>query len=112
MADDFGDRIAIDSIRDGHRIDLSADQAERKAIADRLGLLSLECLKAHVTLEREGSRVRASGRIGASLEQSCIATGDPVAEHIDEPFELVFLPEPAQAAAEQEVELGEGDCDV
>jgi len=112
MVDDFGHRIAIDSIRDGHRIDLSADQAERKAIADRLGLLSLECLKAHVTLEREGSRVRASGRIGASLEQSCIATGDPVAEHIDEPFELVFVPEPAQSAPEQEIELGEADCDV
>ena len=63
--------------------------------------------------ESKGSRrVRASGRIGASLEQSCIATGDPVAEHIDEPFELVFVPEPAQSAPEQEIELGEADCDV
>ncbi len=112
MADDFGHRIAIDTIRDGHRIDLSADEAERKAIAGRLGLLSLECLKAHVTLDRDGSRIRASGRIRASLEQSCIATGDPVAEHIDEPFDLIFVPEPAQAAPDQEIELGEADCDV
>jgi uncharacterized metal-binding protein YceD (DUF177 family) len=112
MADDFGHRIAIDSVRDGHRIDLTADEAERKAIADRLGLLSLGCLKAHVTLDRDGSRIRASGRIRASLEQSCIATGDPVAEHIDEPFELIFVPEPAQAAADQEIELGEADCDM
>jgi uncharacterized metal-binding protein YceD (DUF177 family) len=112
MADDFGHRIAIDSVRDGHRIDLTADEAERKAIADRLGLLSLGCLKAHVTLDRDGSRIRANGRIRASLEQSCIATGDPVAEHIDEPFELIFVPEPAQAAADQEIELGEADCDM
>jgi uncharacterized metal-binding protein YceD (DUF177 family) len=112
MAGDFGYRIAIETIRDGHRIDLTADQEERKAICDRLGLLSLQCLKAHVTLDRDGSRVRASGRIRASLEQSCIATGDPVAEHIDEPFELVFVPEPAQAAPDPEIELGEADCDV
>jgi uncharacterized metal-binding protein YceD (DUF177 family) len=112
MSDDFGHRIAIDTIRDGHRVDLSADEAERKAIAGRLGFLSLECLKAHVTLDRDGSRIRASGRIRASLEQSCIATGDPVAEHIDEPFDLIFVSEPAQAAPDQEIELGEADCDV
>ena len=109
---EFGHRIAVDTIRDGHRIDLAADEAERTAIADRLGLLSLECLKAHLTLERKGVRILANGRIGASLEQSCIATGDPVAEHIDEPFELVFVPEPAQATPDQEIELGETDCDV
>jgi len=112
MAEDFGHRIAIEAICDGHRIDLIADGAERKAIADRLGLLSLECLKAHVTLDRDSGRVRASGRIAASLEQSCIATGDPVAEHIDEPFELIFVPEVGQAALDQEIELGEADCEV
>jgi uncharacterized metal-binding protein YceD (DUF177 family) len=112
MNGDFGHHIAIDSIRDGNRIDLAADEPERNAIADRLGLVSLACLKAHVTLERDGDRVRASGRIGASLEQSCVATGDPVAEHIDEPFELMFVPEPAQAAPDQEIELGESDCDI
>jgi uncharacterized metal-binding protein YceD (DUF177 family) len=112
MSDEFGHRIALDSIRDGQRIDLSADEGERKALAKRLGLLSLDCLKAHVSLDRGGDRVRASGRLRASLEQSCIATGDPVAEHIDEAFELAFVPEPADAAPDQEIELGEQDCDV
>jgi uncharacterized metal-binding protein YceD (DUF177 family) len=109
---EFGHRIPIDTIRDGHRIDITADETERKAVAERLGLVSLDCLKAHVMLDREGARVNAKGRIGASLEQSCVATGDPVAEHIDEPFELVFVPEPAQSAPEQEIELGQADCDV
>jgi len=109
---EFGHRIPIDTIRDGHRIDITADEAERKAVAERLGLVSLDCLKAHVMLDRDGACVNAKGRIGASLEQSCIATGDPVAEHIDEPFELVFIPEPAQSAPEQEIELGQADCDV
>ena len=112
MSEDFGHRIRVDSIRDRSRIDLVADEQERKAIAERLGIVSVGCLKAHVTLEREPDRVRASGRIRASLEQSCIATGDPVAEHIDEPFELVFVPAPAEAAPDQEIELGEEDCDL
>lgn len=112
MSEDFGHRIAIDSIRDGNWIDLIAGERERKAIADRLGLVSLGCLKAHVTLERDGDRVRAHGRIRASIEQSCVATGDPVAEHIDEPFDLVFVAELAQAAPDQEIELGEADCDT
>lgn len=112
MREDFGHRIAIDSIRDGARIDLVADEKERKAIAQRLGLVSLGRLDAHATLDKERQRIRARGRIRASLEQSCVATGDPVAEHIDEAFDLVFLPELADDAADQEVELGEADCDV
>ena len=112
MSEGFGHRIAIDSIRGGHRIELLADAEERESIAKRLGLVSLQCLKAHATLEREGSQVRAEGRILAALEQSCIATGDPVAEHIDEPFGLLFVPEPAHFAPDQEIELGAHDCDV
>jgi uncharacterized metal-binding protein YceD (DUF177 family) len=112
MREDFAHRIAIDSIRDGMRVDLVADEQERQAIAQRLGLVSLERLEAHASFEKEGQRIRARGRIRASLEQSCVATGDPVAEHIDEPFDLVFLPEPADGAPDQEIQLGEADCDV
>jgi uncharacterized metal-binding protein YceD (DUF177 family) len=35
-----------------------------------------------------------------------------VPAHIDEPFELVFMPEPDAAAGEEEIELGGGDLDV
>lgn len=112
MDEDFGHRIAVDTIRDGHPIDLVAGGPERSAIAERLGIVALGCLKAHVSLDLEGDRVRAKGRIRASLERSCVATGDPVAEHIDEPFELIFVPEPAETAPDQEIELGEEDCDI
>jgi uncharacterized metal-binding protein YceD (DUF177 family) len=65
-----------------------------------------------VTLERDGRSVRAEGRIRASLEQSCIATGDPVAEHVDEPFGVEFRPAPGSVRSDEEVELGEEDFDV
>lgn len=112
MREDFGHRIAIDNIHEGTRIDLVADEKERKAIAQRLGLVSLERLEAHATLDKQRERIRARGRIRASLEQSCVATGDPVAEHIDEAFDLIFLPELADDSADREIELGEADCNV
>lgn len=112
MRDDFGHRLKLDSIRDGTRIDLVADEGERKSIVERLGLVSLERLEAHATLNRDGALVRTSGRIRALLEQSCVATGEPVVEHVDEAFELAFVPEPQSQRPEEEVELAEEDCDI
>jgi len=56
--------------------------------------------------------VRAEGRLLASLDQSCVVTGEPVAAHVDEPFALLFMPEPDGIGHDEEIELGEGDCDV
>jgi uncharacterized metal-binding protein YceD (DUF177 family) len=112
MSDDFAHRLPLNQIRDGERIDLAADEGERKRIADRLGLPSLDCLNAHATLERKGEIVRARGRLKASLCQSCVVTGDPVESHADEAFDIYFLPEPTQETPEEEVELAESDCDV
>lgn len=112
MRDEFAHRLRLDSIAGGQRLDLVADEAERKAVAERLRLASLERLEAHAVLEREGPQVRARGRIRAALEQSCIATGEPVAEHVDEPFDISFLPAPAEGTPDAEIELGAKDCDT
>jgi uncharacterized metal-binding protein YceD (DUF177 family) len=111
MSVDFAHSLPLDTIRDGDRIDLSADEAQRGAIAKRLGLVSLDCFKAHATLHRAGQEVRVVGRVVASLEQACVATGDPVAQHIDEPFDLLFVPEPRKEVPE-EVELSESECET
>jgi uncharacterized metal-binding protein YceD (DUF177 family) len=112
MSDRFAHQLRLDQIRDGERLDLVANEAERAAIAKRLGLPSVDRLEAHVTLAKTGNVVRASGRLGASLEQNCVVTNDPVPAHIDEPFEMVFMPEPAETSPDEEIELGESDCDV
>ncbi|MGN6155231.1 MAG: YceD family protein [Sphingomicrobium sp.] len=112
MSGDFGHRIALDRVRDGDRIDLAADEEERTAVARRLGLQSLGRLEAHVCLSRDSDTVRAEGRLRASLEQSCVATGEPVAEHVDEPFEILFVPEPRAGRGDEEVELDAEDCDT
>lgn len=109
---DFAHRLVLDQIRDGDRLDIVADDEERAAVADRLALLSLDRFEAHAILSRDGQKVRARGRLKASLGQSCVATGEAVPAHIDEPFDLSFLPEPTVRSGEDEVELGEGDLDT
>jgi uncharacterized metal-binding protein YceD (DUF177 family) len=109
---DFAHRLPLDQIREGDRLDIVADDEERAAVADRLGLLSLDRFEAHAMLSRDGQTIRASGRLKASLEQACVATGDPVPAHLDEAFELRFVPEPKGGEADDEIELGESDLDT
>ena len=111
MTDSFAHGLRIDSIRDGDRVDLVANDEECRAVAKRLGLDQVDRLEAHATLERRGEIVRAQGRLSASLAQSCVVTGEPVPAHVDEPFSLVFVPEP-EVGADEEIELGEEDCDT
>lgn len=112
MTDRFAHHLRLDQIADGERLDLVADEDERRRVADRLGLGRLDRLEAHVTLGRSGEVVRAEGRIVATLEQSCVVTGEPVSAHIDEPFALMFVPEPDSIRPDEEIELGEEDCDT
>jgi uncharacterized metal-binding protein YceD (DUF177 family) len=112
MSGRFACQPRIDQVRDGERLDLVADEAERSAIAKRLDLASLERLEAHVCLERSGDIVRAKGRLLAALDQSCVVTGEPVAAHVDEAFAILFVPEPEVGGPDEEVELGEADCDT
>lgn len=111
MSDRFLHHLKLDQIRDGERVELTADEAERRAIATRLLIPKLDRLDAHAVLSRTGDTVRAKGRLLAALEQSCVVTGDPVAAHLDEPFDLMFICEP-HADPDEEIELGEEDCDV
>ena len=112
MTDSFAHDLNLDRIRDGERLELAADEAERQAIARRLGLDGLERLEAHAVFSRNGDIVRAQGRLQAALTQSCVVTNEPVSSHVDEHFDLMFVPEPAANRPDEEIELGESDCDV
>jgi uncharacterized metal-binding protein YceD (DUF177 family) len=98
-------------LSDGQRVDFSADDAERAAVAERLGLLGLDRLEAALTLRRQGEEVRAAGRLRASATQACVATGEPVPAIVDEEVTLLFLPEPS-GLPDEEVELNAEDLDV
>ncbi len=111
MTHRFAHHLRLDELRAGERLDLLADEEERAAIAKRLDLPGIGRFEAHVCLERTGDMVRAKGRLLASLDQSCVVTGDSIATLIDEPFALIFMPEPA-VDRDEEIELGADELDV
>ena len=102
----------IDQVRDGDRIDLAADEAERGGIAKRLRLGRVDRLDAHAVLARYGAAIRARGRLVAAVEQSCVITGEPVPARLDEPFDILFAPEPDSARPDEEIELAPEDCEM
>ncbi len=115
MADtlpEFSRIIRLNEVGDGRRErHVTADEAERAALARRFALVSLDRLDAtlHVTPEVLGYRV--SGTLQAELAQSCVATGAPVPASLELPFALLFVREDADSA-EEEIDLSDEDCDV
>ncbi|TPJ42690.1 DUF177 domain-containing protein [Mesorhizobium sp. B2-5-13] len=73
---------------------IEADPAQRAALAEAHGLLSVEAYRAELLVtswKRNG--VKVSGRVEADITQACIVTLDPVQARIDEPVEALLLPE-------------------
>lgn len=112
MSEGFANRMPLNQLRDGQRIHLVADEEQRRRIADRLGLGPIERLEAHASLSREGGKVRATGRVKAALTQDCVVTGEPLDTRADEPFEILFVPQPEPGGPDEEIELSEQECDV
>lgn len=105
--------LALDTLGEAPRhVALDATEAERIALVRRFGLLALDALSADADLVRQGDAVTAKGRLRAAVTQSCVASGAPVPQVIDEPFEIVFHPQPAEVRPEEEVELDESEMDV
>ncbi|TIT95745.1 MAG: DUF177 domain-containing protein, partial [Mesorhizobium sp.] len=78
----------------GLPVAIEADERQRTALAAEHDLLSVESYRAELLVaswKRNG--VKVSGRVEADITQACIVTLDPVAAHIDEPVEALFLPE-------------------
>ena len=75
-------------------VKFEADSAQRGELAGDHGLLSVDKLQAEfmVTPWRRNG-VKVAGRVSADIVQSCVVTLDPLAVHIDEAVEGLFLPE-------------------
>ena len=90
-------------------ISIEANAEERKALARRFGIVSIQQLQARVRLERAGEAVAARGRLSASIVQSCAVSGEDLPVRIDEPLELRFVP--ARELEGEEIELDADDLD-
>ncbi|HTP84363.1 MAG TPA: DUF177 domain-containing protein [Alphaproteobacteria bacterium] len=72
--------------------EISATEAEREALARRLGLLQLARLEARVRLRRAhaGTQVHLAGHLAADVTQACVVSLEPVQNHVEEDFTVVY----------------------
>ena len=85
---------------------LEADEAERAALAQRFGLVSLDAFSviwSSRSWRRDG--VKLNGRLIADYVQSCVVTLEPIAIHLDEAIEFNCLPENSIEQLEEDGEL-------
>lgn len=90
-------------------VNLTANDQERAALAERFGLVGIDRLEAQLTLEEKGEAVLAHGRLEADIVQSCAVSSEDLPVAIDEPLELRFVPEQPIDADELELEADELD---
>ena len=82
------ERIGREEIE--RRIEAKPD--ERAALAERLGLASLDLLQADLRLKRlSRGRIAVEGRFEAKLTQLCVVSLEPVAAQIEGEFAVEFV---------------------
>jgi uncharacterized metal-binding protein YceD (DUF177 family) len=84
-------------------IEIETTAAERKALAARYSLLSLDALAAQLTVRRDISgEIVVEGRLQADVVQECVITLEPVPEAVAGPIEQRYTLLPAEPAADLE----------
>lgn len=112
-APEFSRPVHIDQLaRHAQGVTITAEPAEREALARRFKLLALDRLEADYGLTEENGAIVARGRVRAELTQSCVASGLPVPERIDTDFLLRFVRETGDAPEGEELEIDSEDCDI
>lgn len=71
------------------RTSVSLPKESIPALCKRLGVYSIEALKADIVLTRNSVTkvIQVNGDLHADLHQYCVVTAEPVAEHIEDSFE-------------------------
>lgn len=94
--------------QNGMPVRFEATDDERTALALHLGILEVEALNADLLVKRwKRDGVLVEGTLKARIVQACVVSLDPVGEDIDEPVDLVFVPEGSKLARIQTT--GEGE---
>ncbi|MDE1903821.1 MAG: DUF177 domain-containing protein [Alphaproteobacteria bacterium] len=92
VATEFARPIELSRLNQGEqRFAISANAAERGALAARFGLVALDKLEAAVRLGRiAGGLVRLEAELTADVTQTCVVTLDPVKNHVAENFTVLY----------------------
>lgn len=81
---------------------LSADEEQRRRIAKRLKILSVEKLEGELRVAVTKRLIQIEGAVVATLERECVASLEPMIEPVNEAFAIDFLRMSAQGPGREE----------
>ena len=88
LTNEFSRRLLVEPWPDeGMAVDVSADTAERRSLAERFDLLEVRALRGHGRLERHGAELVLRGCLEAEVVQECVVSLEPVPARIRHPVE-------------------------
>jgi uncharacterized metal-binding protein YceD (DUF177 family) len=93
----------------GLHLDLIADAGVRAGLAALAGVREIPRLEAAVDLARHDGGLRMTGRVRATVGQTCVVTLEPMENLVDEPFDVIFAPAPTGDMADQSTALEADD---
>ena len=96
---------------DGKQAHLTANEAERAALAERFGLVRIDNLDADLVLERSGNSVNASGNLTAEIVQTCAVSAEDLPVSIREDLAFRFVPATDRGQPDEEIELDVEELD-
>jgi uncharacterized metal-binding protein YceD (DUF177 family) len=92
-APEFSRLVSVSRLPASDRVEISASEPERAALAQRFDLVAIDRLTAELHLTRlAGAAIRLDGQLQAAVVQSCVVTLEPVAATVSEAFTLVYAP--------------------
>ena len=95
----------------GLHLDLVADEHVRAGLAALTGVTDMPRLEAVLDVFRRGSGLRVTGRVSATVGQTCVITLEPLQNEVDEPIDVSFAPPSAAADVATEELSAELDTD-
>ncbi len=106
-------RFDISTVRDlPATFTVTASEAECAALASEAGLKAIEAFSAAFDIVRDGQDgFRVTGTVRAQIRQTCVVSLDDISSRVEEPIDVVFLPEAevARMAAERGAEPAHRD---
>ena len=79
----------------GLHVDLVADEHVRARLAALAGVSGVPRLEAAIDVARHGNGLRATGRLSATVGQTCVVTLEPIENQVEELIDVIFAPSAA-----------------
>ncbi len=92
-----------DVARGPKTIHLEADEKARAVLADRFGLLAIDCLEGDIDVSHLPDGMRVKGHMRAAVQQTCVVSFRPVSSTIEEFFSIHYCIGPLTEEQEESV---------